>query len=63
MVFPENISISPEKRNELEQILSQDPRPQYQNDPDRIYYMDFGEMRIAFSVRDSVLTVKDVDIM
>lgn len=63
VVFPENISISPEKRNELEQILSQDPRPQYQNDPDRIYYMDFGEMRIAFSVSDSVLTVKDVDIM
>ena len=45
----------------LSQILSQDPRPAYQQDKDRIYKMDYGNYNISFSVdgtRLSVLSAK-----
>ncbi len=34
----------------LEEILSLDPRPGYQNDPDRIYRMSYGEYTVSFRV-------------
>lgn len=40
--------------------LEQDPRPSYQNDPDRIYGMGFAGLNIQFKVNDSVLTVVSV---
>lgn len=42
--IPEN------KRRGLIELLSQDPRPQYQNDPERIYTMAFGQWQISFRV-------------
>lgn len=53
-LIPEN------KQNALIGILSQDPRPAYQNVPDRIYKMSFGGFEIHFSVSDNNLTVCNV---
>ena len=30
------------------QILSQDPRPSYQNDPERVYGMEFAGFEVKF---------------
>lgn len=41
-------------------ILSNDPRPSYQNDAKRIYGMYYADMEIKFKVSDNELTVCDV---
>lgn len=50
-----------EKREALIGILSQDPRPSYQDDPERVYGAAFGKQNIRFRVRDRVLTVCEVE--
>ncbi len=59
VVFPEQwlTLVHAEKREGLVELLSQDPRPQYQNAPERIYKMRFGAQEIWFQIKDSVLTV------
>ncbi len=61
--FPQELLdlIPEEKREGLMGILSQDPRPSYQNDPQRIYGVAFGSQNIRFQVRDGVLTVVNVE--
>ena len=49
------------KRTALTGILAQDPRPQYQNDPERIYAMAFAGLEIKFRVAGDVLTVVAVE--
>ena len=49
-----------EQRAVLRQILAQDPRPSYQEDPERIYGMDYAGMRIRFRVADGCLRVCSV---
>ena len=49
-----------DKREGLIGVLSQDPRPSYQNDETRVYGFDFGENEIKFTVSDGILTVKDI---
>lgn len=44
----------------LKQILAQDPRPAYHNDPERIYGFMYGKFEIKFTVKGEVLTVTDV---
>ena len=44
----------------LRQVLSLDPRPSYQNDPERVYGMPFMGFDVKFSVRDAVLTIIDI---
>ena len=60
--FPEELiaEIPEEKREGLGEILSQDPRPQYQNDPERVYKMRFGNQEVHFRVTEGVLTVCNV---
>lgn len=41
-------------------VLENDPRPRYQNDPDRIYTMEFAGFEISFKVNGEKLTVTDV---
>lgn len=62
VVFENNTlsEIEEEKRDGLVQILSQDPRPAYQNDPDRVYVMPYGKREIAFRVEGDVLTVVEI---
>ena len=50
-------AIPEEHREALMQILAQDPRPSYQEDPQRIYGMGYAGMNIRFQVRGRVLTV------
>ena len=63
VVFPEEplSQIPAEKQAALMGILSQDPRPSYQNDPERIYGVAFGDKNVRFRVADGVLTVCEVE--
>jgi len=52
----------PEARREgLTAVLAQDPRPAYQNVPDRVYGMSFGGVEVKFTVKDDLLTVTAVE--
>ena len=42
-------------------VLSHDPRPSYQRDPERIYGLSFAGFNIRFQVRDKLLTVLEVE--
>ncbi len=46
--------------NELEQVLSLDPRPAYQNDVERIYKMKFADFDISFRVDLDGITVIEI---
>lgn len=48
------------KQQALIDVLAQDPRPAYQNDPDRVYHFEFADLRVAFSVDGERLIVKDI---
>lgn len=52
--------IPQEKRQPLTDCLSLDPRPSYQNDPARIYGMEFAGMDIHFKVEGNRLFVTDI---
>ena len=41
-------------------LLAEDPRPSYQDDPERTYGMEFGGMDIRFRVAEGVLSVTEV---
>ena len=59
--FPEELRIMPqEKLKPLISVLSQDPRPQYQNEPERVYNMAFGGYDISFTVSENTLKVCNV---
>ena len=62
--FPENLlsKIAPEKRETLISVLANDPRPQYQDDPERVYGMEFGGMEVKFRVENEQLTVLNVSL-
>lgn len=52
--------VPPERRQALEGVLALDPRPRYQEDPDRIYGLSFAGLEVRFSVTGSHLTVREV---
>ena len=55
---PELLSALPEgQREALLGVLAQDPRPQYQHDPERVYGMSFGSWDVRFRVRGERLEV------
>ena len=47
-------------RESVLELLREDPRPGYQNDPDRIYHMAYAELEVSFTVNGDTLTVIDV---
>lgn len=58
VISEELLLIIPEdKRSTLISVLSQDPRPSYQHDADRVYGFGFAEFEIRFTVSSGVLTV------
>lgn len=61
--FPEELlsTIPSEKRPALIDVLSHDPRPSYQADSERIYGISFAGWNIRFTVRNSILTVCNVE--
>ena len=62
VVFPERLKskVPENKFGALTEVLSQDPRPQYQNDPERVYTMSFAGLEISFSVDGGTLTVTNI---
>ena len=59
---PELLAILPEdKRQAAIGVLSHDPRPSYQRDPDRIYGLTFAGYDIRFRVQEDILTVIEVN--
>lgn len=62
--FPdEELEKIPEsKRDALKAILSQDPRPAYQDDPERIYGFPYAGAEVRFRVENGVLYVTEVEI-
>ena len=60
--FPKEISdlIAAEKLQGLITLLENDPRPSYQDDPERIYGMLFSDKEIKFRVEGDRLIVTDV---
>ncbi|MBQ7365262.1 MAG: tRNA (N6-threonylcarbamoyladenosine(37)-N6)-methyltransferase TrmO [Clostridia bacterium] len=57
---PALLSRLPEDKREVAiACLAEDPRPSYQNDPDRIYRMRFSDFEIVFRVENAELTVTD----
>ena len=64
IVFPEELraKLTEEDAAELTAILAHDPRPSYQNDPERVYGMDYGGVSVRFSVDGRVLTVRGLDL-
>jgi hypothetical protein len=47
-------------RTPLKEILANDPRPSYQDDPERVYGIKFAGMDIQFIVDGDELTVVEV---
>ena len=50
-----------EKWQELKALLAQDPRPSYQDDPQRVYGFPFAGWEVRFRVEDGVLWVLQVE--
>lgn len=61
IIPPDLLERVPEDRREaLRGVLAQDPRPHYQEDPERVYGFGFAGMEVKFSVEGSHLTVKEI---
>ena len=62
--FPEPLleMIPRDKREGLISALSQDPRPAYQDDSERVYTMSFGGFEISFKVKEETLEIIDICI-
>lgn len=59
---PELLERVPEdKRAALAGVLSQDPRPSYQHDPERVYGMAFAGLEVRFQVQGDRLRVVSVE--
>jgi hypothetical protein len=54
------LNLPPGKAETLLHVLEQDPRPRYQDDPERVYGMEFGGCEVKFTVADQLLRVISV---
>ena len=63
VVFPDDLlSMLPaDKRESAVDVLKQDPRPHYHDDPERVYGVSFAGKNIKFQVNRNVLTVTAVE--
>lgn len=64
VTVPEEIAaaFTPGELSALKQILAADPRPPYQDDPDREYGLTFAGRNVKFRVSGTVVTVTRADI-
>ena len=65
VILPEVLEalVPEEKRSALRGVLAHDPRPSYQDDPERIYGVAYAGQNIRFTVANGVLTVCGVEEM
>ena len=63
VIFREELlaKVPEQYRVPLHEILSQDPRPAYQQDPNRVYGFPFAGLEIRFTVAETILTVVSVE--
>ncbi len=61
--IPENIAQNIQKNDlaALRDILKNDPRPSYQNDPEREYFFDYGGLCVGFRVENGVAKVTSIE--
>ena len=52
--------VPPERREALRAVLALDPRPRYQEDPERVYGFGFAGLEVRFSVEGGVLRVREI---
>ena len=50
-----------ERLQALKAVLREDPRPAYQEDPERVYAFEFGGRHVEFRVENGVLTVLRIE--
>ncbi|MBR6362168.1 tRNA-Thr(GGU) m(6)t(6)A37 methyltransferase TsaA [Bacteroidales bacterium WCE2008] len=62
VIIPAGIAAKlPEKaRKMISGVLAQDPRPQYHDDPEKIYGMEFDGMDVRFRVHDGIAEVTEI---
>ena len=53
--------VPPERREALRGVLALDPRPRYQEDPERVYGFGFAGLEVRFSVAGKRLTVREIE--
>lgn len=60
--IPEHLlaAIPQEQRQSIIQLLSQDPRPAYQNDPTKVYGVTYNNLNIRFTVTEGKLIVTNI---
>ena len=60
--IPETLlpKIPTDKLSALKGVLANDPRPRYQNDPERVYAMDFAGMTVRFTVSGETAQVREI---
>lgn len=61
--IPESIAaaLPPEMRSAVAGILSQDPRPSYQDDPQRIYGLRYADRNIRFRIENKTVYVIEIE--
>lgn len=61
--FPSDLlqKIPEEKQKPLLRVLAQDPRPAYQDNPERVYGFSFAGFTVKFTVNQEALTVIDIE--
>ena len=62
VVFPEALAacFDDDECQALRELLAQDPRPSYHDDPERIYGMPFAGRDVRFRVAEDILTVVEI---
>jgi hypothetical protein len=60
VVFEGNIILEDNIKEEIKEILSLDPKPQYQNDEERIYGLSYKNFNIKFSYKDEKIIVSEI---
>ena len=60
--FPPELleKVPPGRREALRGVLALDPRPRYQEDPERVYGFGFAGLEVRFTVEGSTLRVREV---
>ena len=61
--IPEELlaAVPEDRREPLREVLAQDPRPAYQQDPDRVYGFEFANLQVRFRVRGKELEVCGIE--
>ena len=53
-------NVPPHRREALRGVLAQDPRPRYQEDPQRVYGFGFAGLEVRFRVEDGRAIVEEI---